>query len=242
MHPRPSEVAAIVVCLTLSISVGCDKPKEPSEAVEDKRDAVPLPSASPVELDTAELAAMFAAESKNTDLQRETKEKELQGTVVEWKGLDVHDVDASGDDCFKIQTSPTTTHPGTLIEACKSVDPQIAELATALQTDDFIDVKGTIHGVSMRNIELQPAIVSRSDAVDDVTLVCRKMAELVEKEDDLPEEAKAEAADLEKCKLEAAKEKAKDPEKFAAMAKCVTDSDDMTAFMKCAMAQDASAG
>ena len=70
---------------------------------------------------------------------------------------------------------------------------------------------------------------------DDVTKVCKKMAEFAEKEKDLPEEAKKEMADLEKCKTEATKEKEKDPEKFKKMSECVMGASDMAGFMKCAM-------
>ena len=70
---------------------------------------------------------------------------------------------------------------------------------------------------------------------DDVTKVCKKMAELVEKEKDMPEEAKKEAGDLEKCKAEGKKEQEKDPEKFKKQADCIMGASDMEGAVKCIM-------
>jgi hypothetical protein len=77
---------------------------------------------------------------------------------------------------------------------------------------------------------------------DDVTKVCKKMAELAEKDKDLPEEAKKELKDLEKCKAEGAKEKEKDPEGFKKMSDCVMGASDMGGVMKCAMEEAAAGG
>lgn len=71
---------------------------------------------------------------------------------------------------------------------------------------------------------------------DDATKVCKKMAEIVEKEKDIPEEAKKEAKDIEKCVAEAKKEQEKDPEKFKKQADCVMGKSDMAGVMECMMA------
>ncbi len=75
---------------------------------------------------------------------------------------------------------------------------------------------------------------------DDVTKVCKKMAELAEKEKDLPEEAKKELKDIEKCKAEGKKEQEKDPEKFKKMSDCVMGASDMGGVMKCALESEGS--
>lgn len=234
-------IAAVLV--HLSLLTACD-----GESSERKADAADKPkkaetgeaaasfkSATPVEVDAAELAAMYAAESKNTELQRDAKEEELKGKVVEWKAFRVVEVEKDGDDCFRLETLATRTHPGAFITACKSDDPGIAKLAPTLKSGDWIDVRGMIDGVSKRHIELSPATVARNSEGDDVTKICEKMAELAEKEDDLPQEAKKEMADIEKCKKEAGEEQKKDPEKFAKMTDCVMGVSDMTGVMKCAV-------
>lgn len=75
---------------------------------------------------------------------------------------------------------------------------------------------------------------------DDVTKVCKKMAELVEKEKDMPEEAKKEVGDIEKCKAEGKKEQEKDPEKFKKQADCVMGAANIEAVGKCIMESAAS--
>jgi hypothetical protein len=119
-----------------------------------------LKSATPAQVDAKELAAMFKMGSENTDLQRDAKEKELAGTVVEWK-VQVYEVGADGDSCYKIQTSATDTHPGTFIMTCNDDDPGVAALVPGLKTKDVITVKGVITETSMRNFRLDPAIVTK---------------------------------------------------------------------------------
>ena len=79
------------------------------------------------------------------------------------------------------------------------------------------------------------AITTVAGCDDDVTKVCKKMAELAEKEKDLPEEAKKEMADIEKCKTEGKKEQEKDPEGFKKMSDCVMKASKMEDVMSCAM-------
>ena len=119
-----------------------------------------LKSATAEQLNAKELAAMFKMGSENTDLQRDAKEKELKGKVVQWK-VQVFEVKADGESCYKIQTSGTDTHPGTFIKACNEDDPGVAALVPGLKTKDVINVKGVINGTFMRNFELDPAIVTK---------------------------------------------------------------------------------
>ncbi|MBV1862705.1 MAG: hypothetical protein KUG77_30060 [Nannocystaceae bacterium] len=79
------------------------------------------------------------------------------------------------------------------------------------------------------------AVTTLSGCDDDVTKVCKKMAEIAGNEKDLPEEAKKEMADIEKCKKEAGEEQKKDPEQFKKMSDCVMGVSDMGGVMKCAM-------
>jgi len=70
---------------------------------------------------------------------------------------------------------------------------------------------------------------------DDVTKTCKKMAELVEKEEDAPKKMKEEAADIEKCKVKLEEEKKKDPEKFKKAADCIDGASDMKGLFECLM-------
>ena len=105
-----------------------------------------------------ELAPIFTYMSKATDIQRDNKEKEIKGKIVQWN-VKVHEVRKSGDG-YKIQTSSTSDMVGTFI----NIVPQNVEdknFIEALKTDDFMTVKGKITGTTMRNIDLKPAMIIR---------------------------------------------------------------------------------
>jgi hypothetical protein len=106
----------------------------------------------------AELAPIFEMGGKATDLQRDEKEKAIEGKIVDWRGLKVYEVAKSGEKCFRIQTSSTNSAPGTFTKVCPDDDATKSTI-TGLKTDDIINVKGVIDGVSFRNIELDPAIL-----------------------------------------------------------------------------------
>jgi hypothetical protein len=140
--------------MLLLVGSGGESPEARAEKV------ASLKTATPAQVDAKELVTMFKMGSDNTDLQRDAKEKELTGKVVEWK-VEVYEVSASGDSCYKIQTSGTDTHPGTFITACNEDDPGVAALVPGLKTKDIINVKGVITGTMMRNFDLDPAIVTK---------------------------------------------------------------------------------
>jgi hypothetical protein len=108
----------------------------------------------------AELADLFTIGSKGTDIQRDMKEKEITGKTIEWKGLEVYEVSKSGA-CFRIQTSSKAgVFPGTFVKACPPEGGDEA-MIVGLKTGDLITVKGKIDGISMRNVEIEPAVVSK---------------------------------------------------------------------------------
>jgi hypothetical protein len=77
------------------------------------------------------------------------------------------------------------------------------------------------------------AATTLSGCDDDATKVCKKMAEIVKNDKELPEEAKKEAGDIEKCVTEAKKEQEKNPEAFKKQADCVMGKSDMKGVMEC---------
>jgi hypothetical protein len=143
-----TKAGMFVTCVL--VVVGCGRGSKPK---------IDLGSATADGPSAAELAPIFELGGKATDLQRDEKEKEITGKVVEWAGLKVYDVKKHGDACFRIQTSSTGSAPGTFINACPD-DDATKTLITAFKTGDRLDVKGQIHDVSMRNIDIDPAIVS----------------------------------------------------------------------------------
>jgi len=105
-------------------------------------------------LDTSELKEMFSMLSKNTDLQREQKEKELTGKIVQWR-VEVYEVDKS-EDYYRIQGSTTTNMPGTFVSLYPRNDSQRQKIES-LKTGDLITIKGIITGTTMRNIDIDKA-------------------------------------------------------------------------------------
>jgi len=156
MHFDTKHIVSALAGLTfLTIAMGSgEDPEERAASVDE------LKSGDPIDVDVKELAQMFNMGSDFTDLQRDAKEKELDGKLVEWT-LEVYEVDTAGEGCFKIQTSSTDDAPGTFIKSCEADDDGIATLAPELKTGDMISVKGIVDGTSMRNFNLDPAIVTK---------------------------------------------------------------------------------
>lgn len=118
-----------------------------------------LAAATPAKLSpSGELASMFNVMSENTDLQRENKFKEIKGKVVEWT-LPVYEVAKHGDG-YEIQTEPGDA-VGTSIHITPRNDEDKAVIE-ALKTGGRISFKGIISDVSMRNLEINPAILFQS--------------------------------------------------------------------------------
>ena len=119
---------------------------------------------------TGELAAMFNLMSKHTDLQRDNKEKEIKGKVVEWT-LALYEVHKLGDD-YKIQTKTNLNG----VSQFTGVREEVAAFVVttprnkndqafieALKGGDRFRFKGYIDGITMRLLQIQPAILIDSD-------------------------------------------------------------------------------
>lgn len=106
-----------------------------------------------------ELAEMFLPMSKHTDIQRENKEKEITGKVVQWK-LKVYEVKKLSEDKYKIQTQADSETLGTVVYV-QVRNAQEKSFLESLKTDDFVTVRGKIDGVVpfIRHISIDPAIL-----------------------------------------------------------------------------------
>ncbi|MDR3424130.1 MAG: hypothetical protein P4M13_03500, partial [Alphaproteobacteria bacterium] len=92
-----------------------------------------------------------------TEVQREEKERQIRGAVVEWK-LPVYDVSSRADGYYVIQTSTGNGQIGTFCHV-KPKDEYEKKVLVSLKPGQIITCKGIIDGVSMGNIEIDPAIV-----------------------------------------------------------------------------------
>lgn len=110
-----------------------------------------------------EIAEIFSIGSDFTDLQRQLKFKEIQGKVIEWR-LPVYEVKQSGDG-YTIQTSGRAKgemfgpkYIGTFLRITpRSEDDR--RFVERIKTGDYIKVKGVIEDVTMRNLDIKPAII-----------------------------------------------------------------------------------
>lgn len=115
-----------------------------------------LRSASPSSLSpTGDLKAKFGLLSENTDIQRENAEKEITGQIVQWT-LEVYEVSKSSD-YYRIQTSGSNA-VGTFVSLYPQSDEESSYIES-LKTGDTITVKGYITGTTMRNVDIDPAIL-----------------------------------------------------------------------------------
>ncbi|WP_228124830.1 tetratricopeptide repeat protein [Candidatus Methylospira mobilis] len=113
-----------------------------------------------------ELSDIFALGSKNTELQRENKLKEIKGKVIQWE-LPVYEVSRSHDG-YKVQTKSSIrigqygkNAVGVFIYITPRNDDEKHKIES-LKTDDIIKFKGRIAGTSMRSLEIKPAILSNN--------------------------------------------------------------------------------
>ena len=108
-------------------------------------------------IDRAELARIFAFGGTATDLQRDAKEKEIEGKIIDWTGVKVYEVSKSGN-CYRIQTQGDDSTPGMFVKACPP-DGITDAAAVSLATGSIVRVKGKIDDITMRNLDIKPGII-----------------------------------------------------------------------------------
>ena len=146
----------IVLVIIAAVKSGGGGGSSPTARVALK-DMAPNTSLSP----KGELYEMFKMNSDNTDLQRDEKEDEIDGKVVQWT-LPVYEVKKMTDTRFKIQTNAgggdDRGYVGTFC-TISTDDADVISKIKALKTGDKVTVKGEIDGVSFRNINLNPCLL-----------------------------------------------------------------------------------
>lgn len=131
---------------------------QPTLSPLDELERAPSANISP----KGELAEIFSYGSNFTDLQRQLKFKEIQGKVIEWR-LPVYEVKQSGDG-YTIQTARHAKGDlfgPKLIGTFLRISPRSEEdrrFVERLKTGDIVKVKGVIEDVTMRSLNIKPAI------------------------------------------------------------------------------------
>lgn len=169
-------IKKIVGILMLATLVGCGPSVDQIQELALAKEDVSLQP-------DGELAAIFDIGSDYTDLQRDNKEKEIKGKVVVWS-LPVYEVNKSGSH-YKIQTSSKTglvggkPFVGTFIELTAQGPEEEAFLAN-IKTGDIVTIKGKLTGdTTLRNIEIEPAILWSEAKQKQYTIARTKSAEAV---------------------------------------------------------------
>jgi len=106
---------------------------------------------------TGKLNDAFSLMSKYTDLQRDNLEKEITDQVVQWK-LPVYEVDKKEEGVYRIQTDSSYGHVGTFI-TLYTQSPAEVKTVEALTTGKWINIKGRIKGTTLRNVNIDPAVL-----------------------------------------------------------------------------------
>ena len=105
---------------------------------------------------SGELDELFSFNSSNTDLQRDNKEKEIKGILVDWT-LEVYEVDTAGENRYQIQTSGSDAVDTFVYVSTRNKEE--VDYIESLKTKQMIRVQGLIDGVSLRSIRIDPAII-----------------------------------------------------------------------------------
>ncbi len=144
-------VIGIVIYLALSSFTGLKGPPTASNRGE-------VAGLSPSRLaPSGELARIFTFFSEYTDMQRDEKERELKGIVVQWR-LPVYNVSSGPSPFYRVQTQSKNDLVGTFCYVTPRNDDE-RKFLTTLKTGDYFTCKGIIDEVSMRHIVIRPAVV-----------------------------------------------------------------------------------
>jgi len=146
-------ITGVVVFLLAAIMM---QPSEENKAKTRQEMIEKISNAQPTQISpSGEIARIFNIFSDFTDIQRDNKEKELKGKIIEWQ-LKVYEV-SKYEDYYKVQTSSGSA-VGTFVNVYTRNESEKAYLEN-LKTGSDIKIKGEISGVFMRNIEIDPAVL-----------------------------------------------------------------------------------
>lgn len=163
----------IVIFALLAFSIGKSVYQGYKEREAEVMAGKTLPTAPPAQISpTGDLAAMFNLMSSNTDLQRENKFKEIKGKIVEWT-LPVYEISKDGNN-YRVQTEPGYA-VGTFVFITPR-DDQDKAIIEGLKTGSRISFKGVISDVTMRHLEIKPAILFQPGSVKPVAIETQQPA------------------------------------------------------------------
>ena len=143
-----------IVVIVVVVLVAQPSSEDAQKTLNNKLDEIT--NATPANLDTKDLSEMFSMMGKSTKLQKDNKEEEIKGKIIEWT-VKVFNV-TKREGYYRIQTSSTDNMPGTFVNLYPRDDKQksIIEGSTG---GDLIKIKGIITDTTMGNIDITPAVL-----------------------------------------------------------------------------------
>lgn len=144
-----------IVVIIVAIVALQPSSEDTQKALNNKLDEIT--NATPANLDSAELAEIFAVMSDSTKIQKENKEKEIKGEIVEWD-LKIFNV-TKRDDYYRVQTLPSKNMPPTFVSLYPRNEGH-KTIIEGVKGGDFLKIKGIISGTSVTgSIEISPAVL-----------------------------------------------------------------------------------
>jgi hypothetical protein len=175
-----SGTAAVIVVLFVLIGVSSKNDNSTSaDKAKRQSDTSPLAllEAEPIsDLKAGKLAEIFQLGGNATDVQRENVEAAIKGKVVDWQ-LRVFEVKRKGENYHIITESTIAdllTGPATASTRITLTPRNLEERTTieALKTGDSLRIKGRIKGVTLRSLNIEPAVLwTATSTADNATPV-----------------------------------------------------------------------
>ncbi len=144
-----------IVVIVVVVLVAQPSSEDAQKTLNNKLDEIT--NATPANLDTAELAGIYSMISKSTKLQKENKEEEIKGKIVEWT-VKVFNI-KKREGFYRIQSSSSAKMPGTFVDLYSRNEKQ-KDIIEGSTGGDALKIKGIISGTTFTgNLEISPAVL-----------------------------------------------------------------------------------
>jgi len=148
-------IIGIIVLAILGAVFGPSK-EEKAQQLTSQLDAIASAQSENIS-STGEISEIFTLGGDHTDIQRDNAKKEIIGKIVQWS-LPVYEVKKRKDNIYRVQTKSGTRYVGAFITLHARNSEEITYIE-GLKTGNMISFKGKITGTTMRNIDIEPAIL-----------------------------------------------------------------------------------
>lgn len=159
------KIAQILCAALLVTLLGCeDRPddSQPGPSIEEKLAEVASAQVNPVTPE--EVSEAFALGSDSTDLQRDLLNKELVGSVVEWR-LQVYEVELD-EGLYKVTSQPLPIKSKEAVQLLRAVvfivpsNDEDNVLMRKVKTNDMITIRGRVNEIVLRTVVvIEPALL-----------------------------------------------------------------------------------